>query len=386
MTDMNKKHIRVGICENDSYIREEIEYALTPLMNEYEAIYDHENPDVLFYDTYSGKHLNYSRDSTVMVGWYGENIYPNYNIAHYSISHVRDTHEGKNFYSPLYVWKTLRKAKIITTKNLEVEKRKFAIFIASQDSTGYGASLRKNFVEYVQRMYRRVDCPGKVLHNIDLDNELGSRFCNDWQERKQRLLNRYKFVVSFENSNTDGYISEKLVDAFLSGTVPIYWGSEGNIAPFPKEAVICANDYDSFDSLLAFIKEVDENEELYRKILEASPLNRPGALERIVSQHQMERTEFLRRIFELVRERQPRLMVSPFRHVDLSVSPSGFGAWFDELYTRPSPRALCGNTLLPRAIEWWKGTARLYPLKKRFYTEKKKCPFLNYFHIRPHND
>merc|ERR1712159_494799 len=36
---------------------------------------------------------------------------------------------------------------------------------------------------------------------------------------------RYKFVLSMENSKTPGYISEKLFIAFVSGVVPVYWGT-----------------------------------------------------------------------------------------------------------------------------------------------------------------
>ena len=377
---MKKSPIRVGcvLHGRDPHVRNEIEKALSSLMEEYGAIYDHDNPDILFFETCNtGRFLNYSRDATIMVGWYEENIYPNFNIAHYSISHVRSSCGGRNFYSPGYVYSTLRDADVLPSAGME-EERSFAIFIASQDNTGYGASLRRQFVEYVQKRYKRVDCPGKVLHNVDMRKELGDRFCKDWQARKQRVLSRYKFVISFENTNTDGYMTEKLVDAFLSRTIPIYWGSEGNLAPFPKEAVICANDYESFDSLLARIKQVDQDKELYRKILAASPLNCPGARERIMAQHEVEKTAFLRGIFEKAQARKHAPNSSPFRHADLSVSPSGYGVTFDS-YTRALRRFAC-REFDSRGLQWWREAVHFYPFRGRFYSEKRSCPIADFFH------
>lgn len=38
-------------------------------------------------------------------------------------------------------------------------------------------------------------------------------------------LKDYRFSVIIENSKEEGYVTEKLIDCLLTGTVPIYWGS-----------------------------------------------------------------------------------------------------------------------------------------------------------------
>lgn len=43
-------------------------------------------------------------------------------------------------------------------------------------------------------------------------------------EDKQKTLKKYSFVLAFENSDFPGYITEKIIDAFKSGSVPLYWG------------------------------------------------------------------------------------------------------------------------------------------------------------------
>jgi hypothetical protein len=41
---------------------------------------------------------------------------------------------------------------------------------------------------------------------------------------KTEALAPYMFSVVFENCRQDMYFTEKLIDCFLTGTVPIYWG------------------------------------------------------------------------------------------------------------------------------------------------------------------
>ena len=41
---------------------------------------------------------------------------------------------------------------------------------------------------------------------------------------KNKFFSSYKFSLAMENSNGDRYISEKLVESFISGTIPIYYG------------------------------------------------------------------------------------------------------------------------------------------------------------------
>eukprot|EP00947_MAST-08B_sp_MAST-8B-sp1_P004018 g4018.t1 len=40
------------------------------------------------------------------------------------------------------------------------------------------------------------------------------------------LYSQYKFVIAFENHRVDGYVTEKIVNGFLAGAVPLYWGDD----------------------------------------------------------------------------------------------------------------------------------------------------------------
>lgn len=55
------------------------------------------------------------------------------------------------------------------------------------------------------------------------------------------VLVHYKFAICFENRDVDGYASEKLVSAYISQSVPIYWGAGKYVDKIynPKAFVHC---------------------------------------------------------------------------------------------------------------------------------------------------
>jgi hypothetical protein len=111
---------------------------------------------------------------------------------------------------------------------------------------------------------------------------------------KAEFLSSYKFSIAMENSEGDGYISEKIVDAFLSGTIPIYYG-DYMVDEFinPKTYILIKGEKD-INKKIEYIKEIDNNNELYKKILKENVLLDKN----IVIDTQNELKEFLYHIFE----------------------------------------------------------------------------------------
>ena len=58
-------------------------------------------------------------------------------------------------------------------------------------------------------------------------------------EDKIRLLSEYRFTLAFENyRGRHGYITDKLFDGFLAGSVPVYLGDEGIGEIVPASAFV----------------------------------------------------------------------------------------------------------------------------------------------------
>jgi hypothetical protein len=74
---------------------------------------------------------------------------------------------------------------------------------------------------------------------------------------KLRTYNNYKFALAFENcDNAVGYISEKILDCFMAGIVPIYWGAPNVTTHIPAECFIDMRDFQSYDDLYKYLKGV----------------------------------------------------------------------------------------------------------------------------------
>lgn len=81
-------------------------------------------------------------------------------------------------------------------------------------------------------------------------------------EELLKVYSQYKFVVSFENSHTKGYITEKIFNALLAQTIPIYDG-----APDIDE-FINKNRFIGCDkNIIKKIKFLKDNEKLYNQII-----------------------------------------------------------------------------------------------------------------------
>lgn len=99
------------------------------------------------------------------------------------------------------------------------EKKRFCSMVASHDPQGL-RSIMVNKLEGVDT----VSCAGKYLHN---DNSLKQECGDD----KVRYLKDFLFNICPENSNSCGYVTEKIFQAISAGCIPIYWGSYNDPEP-----------------------------------------------------------------------------------------------------------------------------------------------------------
>jgi hypothetical protein len=104
----------------------------------------------------------------------------------------------------------------------------------------------------------RVDAPGKAFHN----SEWPASVQNDFRRGKIEYLRGYRFNICPENSRTSGtggYNTEKLVQALLAGTVPIYWGDAIDTEVFNPARVIIF-DGSNADAVLETMRKLQDDE------------------------------------------------------------------------------------------------------------------------------
>ena len=121
-----------------------------------------------------------------------------------------------------------------------------------------GPKLRKKFAQSLMK-YKKVDCPSLVLNNMSPFDGKGHPHPKNHLE----FMSDYKFSIAFENYPTPCYITEKIVESFLAGSIPIYWGAIDIEKYFNPAAFIHCRNYPSFQAVIQKIIEIDNDPQLY---------------------------------------------------------------------------------------------------------------------------
>ncbi len=86
-----------------------------------------------------------------------------------------------------------------------------------------------------------------------------------------RIHAPYRFNIAFENRDLPGWVTEKLLNAFLAGAVPIYWGTRDVERYFNPKAFINAADFADFEALADYVVEVNATPRLLNGYLDEPP-------------------------------------------------------------------------------------------------------------------
>jgi len=77
---------------------------------------------------------------------------------------------------------------------------------------------------------------------------------------KLETLKGYKFNICFENTKQPGYITEKIFDCFVTGTIPIYYGATNVNQYIPKGCYIDYRQFKNEGEMLSYIQKLTKEE------------------------------------------------------------------------------------------------------------------------------
>ena len=135
--------------------------------------------------------------------------------------------------------------------------------------------------------YKTVDMGGRYRNNV------GGTIKN-----KIEFLSSYKFSIGMENSEGDGYFSEKILDSYLAGTIPIYFGDYTIDEFINPKSFILIRDRNDIKEKIEYIKKIDNDDELYKKILSEKVITNDNFKEK----RENLRKQFFLNIFEQQKE------------------------------------------------------------------------------------
>lgn len=71
---------------------------------------------------------------------------------------------------------------------------------------------------------------------------------------KLEILSKHKFNLCFENGRYPGYITEKIIDCFVAGTVPVYLGAQDIADYIPPYLFIDASQFKTFQDMEDYLE------------------------------------------------------------------------------------------------------------------------------------
>ena len=284
---MDKKTIKINFTDTEKGYFHNDDNLFLDILKEHYNVEISEKPDFLFYSCFGDNYRNFS--NCVKIFFTNENVVPDFNETDYGLGFHNLQFEDRYLRFPEYFYKLPASVQDRSNLSDELANRKFCNFIYSNSKNGEGAKLRVDFCKKLQE-YKHVDCPGKVLHNIDIDFESRK---GDWVNSKIELLRNYKFTIAFENSFTNGYTTEKLYQPLIANSIPIYMGNLDVTRDFNPKAFINCNDYKNFDEVIEVIKELDNDNEKYMEML-----SQPAMQESYDFNYKRKITDFLINIIE----------------------------------------------------------------------------------------
>jgi hypothetical protein len=101
-----------------------------------------------------------------------------------------------------------------------------------------------------------------MTNDISLQTASQGRY---WRDAKYDFFSKvkHKFSIAFENNSYPNYTTEKLMDAFLGGSLPIYWGDPKIAEDWNTGAFLHSK---NVNELLDMVKAADVNDSIFKDV------------------------------------------------------------------------------------------------------------------------
>ena len=224
------------------------------LKEKYEVVIS-ETPDYVIFGEFGGQNYGIeNKFDCVKLFLTIENRGPNFDITDYAIG-IHYIENGDRYFrkpTETHQLTAIHSVYNVTkVRGIDIKNKKFCAWVVSNGS----GEARNLFFDKLSE-YKVVDSGGSFKNNV-----------GGPVENKTKFLQDYKFSICFENSKTQGYISEKLSDAFEAGTIPIYYGDDTILELLNNKSYIHVKDESEFDEKIELIKKIDQNDTLYEEMI-----------------------------------------------------------------------------------------------------------------------
>ena len=271
-----------------------------------------DEPDYLFFSVFGNDHLDYD---CIKIFYTGENQAPDFNLCDYALGFERMEFGDRYLRLPNWLLYTADVGRMegkhqVPDAEWLAGRDGFCAFVCSNNNS---SPERNQFFDRLST-YKRVASGGRFRNNV------GGPVAD-----KLEFLKGFRFSIAFENCSHPGYTTEKIIQAFGAGNIPIYWGDPQVAETFNPESFVNCHDYGSWDEVVEAVRALDADPERQLAMLHAPALADPGMpqrlmrqltdfLEAILSQDPARARRFSRDYWGARYRKQARMREKAYRH------------------------------------------------------------------------
>lgn len=271
-------------------------YFISVLENEYEVIIDSENPDIVFYSNmyFSTNEIDLATNRLAKShDFYGKNVKKIFCSGEMVSSHMDIISSGENYFAigphpcdhPRYLrmqlhnttsaWGLFHESKLVphpynwltSQRNGQeiLQNKKHFCGVVQNSSIPYRVELFNELSKY-----KFVRASGGWITNVPSDEVTIQYPVIDGEGYKSKVefLSSCKFSIQVQSSNLPYFTHEKMIHAFAAKTIPIFFGNDKILEDgFNPESFINCHDYESMSDIVDKIKEIDNNDEMFKYMI-----------------------------------------------------------------------------------------------------------------------
>lgn len=157
---------------------------------------------------------------------------------------------------------------LVRVKNLSLDLNDIRLFknINRPYFLAYCASRPVSIRDNLFKLLQEKDQTGSA-HGLGRCQNTGKKIDGTWHEM-YNVYKDYRFVIAMENNLVENYVTEKVLNALISGAIPIYWGYSKLVKNiFNEKAIIFVQDFGSLEECAEYIIKVDTTPSLYQQYM-----------------------------------------------------------------------------------------------------------------------
>jgi len=198
-----------------------------------------------------------------------ENRRPPVNRFDLTFTFDLDSYKDTNFYLPLiYLYMNHSDSKLVHSKHIISPAECAMSRDIDLNEIKLKSKFASSFINNPHQIRLRAINELSKISKIDVFGRSVGNYVNN----KVKKASEYWFNICFENDLYPGYVTEKILEAWIAKTVPIYWGMDTAQILNPK-AYVNLNNFESLEDFTIYVSDLYKDQDRMIEIIKQPLFN-----------------------------------------------------------------------------------------------------------------